>query len=67
MKLSMHEGDGLYLSGTAAFALILLFPFPPGFRGPVLFHFWSVSGPPGCRAAGRGSVFFSAARPCAFT
>ena len=39
MKLSMHEGDGLYLSGTAAFALILLFSVSAGLPRAGAFSF----------------------------
>lgn len=39
MNISMHEGDGLYLSGTAAFALILLFSVPPGLSRGGAFSF----------------------------
>lgn len=39
MKLSKHEEDGLYLSGTAVFALILLFSVPEGLPQTGVFSF----------------------------
>ena len=67
MKLSMHEGDGLYLSGTAAFALILLFSVSAGLPRAGAFSFlvciwtaWLSGSRTGVR------LFFSGAA-CAFT